>query len=356
MTDPNETVTGGVDTHKDAHVAAALDPVGRVLGTESFPATAAGYRDLLRWLRGFGQLGKVGVEGTGAWGAGLTRHLRDHDVEVVEVTRPNRQHRRRHGKSDPADAVSAARAVLAGDATGIPKAASGAIESIRVLQIARRSAMKARTQAANQLHSVLVTAPDELRRTFAGLNTTAIVDRASRLRVTDATSPAAAAKITLRTLARRWQSLTDEITTLDDHLEDLTATAAPRLVELNGVGTQTAAALLTAAGDNPERLHAEGSYASLCGASPQDANSGKRTGRHRLNRGGDRQANAALYLIVLSRLRWDPATKAYMARRTAEGKTTKEVIRCLKRYVARQVYKAITNDLRTNTTALPAAA
>jgi transposase len=344
MTDPARTVTGGVDTHKDAHVAAALDGLGRVLGTESFPATATGYRRLDEWMRSFGELDAVGIEGTGAWGAGLARALTARGIRVVEVQRPNRQHRRRHGKSDPADAIGAARAVQAGEANGTPKAATGGVEAIRLIQIARRSAMKARTQAANQLHAVVTTAPEQLRASLGGLTTGELVGRAARLRPGTPSSPTAAAKLTLVTLARRWQRLTDEITDLDRHLDQLTATTAPTLIELNGAGTQTAAALLTAAGDNPDRLRCEASFAALCGSSPLDASSGRQQ-RHRLNRGGDRQANAALYIIVMSRLRWDPATKAYMQRRLVQGKTRKEVIRCLKRYVARQVHRAITTDL-----------
>jgi transposase len=344
MTDPNGTVTGGVDTHKDFHVAAALDAVGRVLSTESFPATPAGYRRLARWLRQFGELGRVGVEGTGTWGAGLARSLHRQGIDVLEVTRPNRQHRRRHGKSDPADAIGAARAVLAGEAAGTPKAGDGSVEAIRTLQVARRSAIKARTQAANQIHSVLITAPETLRASLDGLTTTELVQRAIRLRPGPIDNTVAAAKLTLATLARRWQALNTEIAELDKHLDALCTTTAPTLIALNGVGTQCAAALLAAAGDNPDRITHERSYAALCGASPIDASSGRQQ-RHRLNRGGDRQANAALYIIVISRLRWDPATKAYMHRRLAQGKTRKEIIRCLKRYIAREVHRAILTDL-----------
>lgn len=344
MTDPACTVTGGVDTHKDTHVVAALDGLGQVLGSEAFPATATGYRALLRWLRSFGALEVVGVEGTGAWGAGLTRFLTAQGVPVVEVQRPNRQHRRRYGKSDPADAIGAARAVQSGEASGVPKSATGSVEAIRFIQIARRSAMKARTQAANQLHAVLTTAPDQVRARLAGLGTDALVERAARLRPGTPATPAAAAKLTLVALARRWQRLTQEITELDHHLDQLTATTAPTLVELNGVGTQTAAALLTAAGDNPGRLRNERAFARLCGAAPLEASSG-RTRRHRLNRGGDRQANNALWRIVLVRMHYDPRTKAYLARRTAQGLSKREIIRCLKRYVAREVYRAILADL-----------
>jgi transposase len=345
MTDPTSTVTGGVDTHKDTHVAAALDGLGRLLGTESFPANAAGYRRLLRWLRHFGELTAVGVEGTGAWGAGLARFLTAADVEVVEVQRPNRQHRRRYGKSDPVDAISAARSVLSGEASGSPKTAVGQVESIRLLQVARRSAMKARSQAANQMHSVVATAADSLRRTLEELDTEPLVAHCARFRRSAIDGPTGAAKHTLMVLARRWEALEAEVHELDVHLDRLTAECAPTLVALNGVGTQTASALLCATGDNADRLRSEASFAALCGASPIDASSGLQR-RHRLNRGGDRQANAALYIVVICRLRWHPASQAYMARRLAEGKTRKEVIRCLKRYVARQIYRAILTDLR----------
>lgn len=340
MADPQASVTGGVDTHKDLHVAAALDGVGRLLGTQSFPTTAAGYRALLGWLRGFGTVASVGVEGTGSWGAGLARHLAAEGVTVLEVNRPNRQARRRRGKSDPADAEAAARAVLAREATGTPKATTGTVEAVRLLRLARRSAMKARTQAANQIHSVIDTAPEELRAQLIVLPMSVRVARCSRFRPGDVSSPVGAAKLALTSLARRWCALDAEIETLSGELGRLVATAAPTLVAVKGVGTEVAGALLTAAGDNPERLATEASFAALCGASPIDASSG-RNKRHRLNRGGDRQANCALFTVVLNRLTWDERTRAYMARRTAEGKSKREVIRCLKRYVARELYREI---------------
>jgi len=302
MTETGCRVTGGVDTHKDAHVAAALDEVGRVLGTETFPATPAGYRELLRWLRSFGEVVAVGVEGTGSWGAGLTRFLTAAGLTVIEVSRPNRQHRRRHGKSDPADAIGAARAVLSGESTGTPKAQTGTVEAIRILRVARRSAVKARTQAANQLHAVIDTAPADLRQRLSSVITEQIVAMAARFHRCHPGTPAEAAKLTLRTLARRWQTLDDEITMLDAHLDELTAEVAPTLRAINGVGPQNAAALLAAAGDNPDRLRSAASFAALCGTSPIDASSGRQQ-RHRLNRGGDRHANCALYYVVMSRLR-----------------------------------------------------
>ena len=345
MTDTTVLVTGGVDTHKDFHVCAALDERGRVLGTEQFPTTLRGYRALLDWLREFGQLSAVGVEGTGSWGAGLARFLTEAGVEVIEVNRPNRQARRRRGKSDLADAEAAARTVLAGDAVGIPKAATGSVEAIRLLKIARRSAMKARTQAANQIHSVIDTAPEELRAKLLGLRERERITKASKMRVIDASVPLGAAKLALVSLARRWIMLSDEIILLDVHLAELVESTAPTLIAIKGVGIETAGALLAAAGDNPTRLRSDRSYAALCGSSPVNASSGRQQHRHRLNRGGDRQANCALYIIVLNRLSWHQPTKDYMARRTAEGRTKKEIIRCLKRYVAREVYRAIMLDM-----------
>jgi transposase len=348
MTELDVRVTGGVDTHKDTHVAAALDQQGRLLGTETFPATTGGYRRLLRWLTSFGAVDSVGVEGTGAWGAGLARFLTAQSVMVIEVRRGNRQHRRRHGKSDPTDAVSAARAVQSGEEHGIPKAANGNCESIRLLLIARRSAMKTRSQTANRIYAVIDTAPESLRARFHGQPVSDVVAVAARFHRGDIDDPHDAAKCALRHLARRWQAADDELAELDHHLDQLTTATAPSLVALNGAGTQTAATLLAAAGDNPERLRSAASFAALCGVSPLDASSGRQQ-RHRLNRGGDRQANAALYVIVICRLRWHKPSQDYMARRLAQGRTRREIIRCLKLYVAREVHRAIINDLGSTT-------
>jgi transposase len=331
-------VTVGVDTHAEQHVAAALDPLGRLLGTRAVPATAAGSAALLAWAGRFGAVERVGIEGTGSYGAGLSRWLRARGVAVVEVERPKRPARRGRGKSDPVDAEAAARAVLAGTATAQPKAGTGAIESIRALQAARRSAVKARTQAANQLHALVVTAPDDLRAGLRRLGAARLVAAAAAFRVRGPlTSPAGATKLALRSIAVRYRRLTAEVEALDAHLGRLVAEAAPDLVALKGVGTDTAATLLVTAGDNPDRLRSEGSFAHLCGVAPIPASSGKTT-RPRRNRGGDRQANRALHLLAVRRLRWDPATKRYAARRTAEGLSKPEILRCLKRYIARQLY------------------
>ena len=334
-------VTGGVDTHLDVHVGVVVDEVGRVLGTEDFAADAKGYRALLRWMRGFGEVAKVGVEGTGAYGAGLARYLVGQGVVVVEVNRPNRQARRRRGKSDPADAEAAARAALNGEASGQPKAGVGVVESIRALRVARRGAVKASTQALNQLKDLVVTAPDELRARLKGLSSSERADLAARFRPGPLDDPTEATKLAMRAVARRYQALQAEIARLDAALADLIPEAAPEaFLAKQGVGPQVAATILTTIGGNPDRLMSEASFAALCGASPVDASSGKQI-RHRLNLGGDRQANSALWRIAFTRMTFDPRTKAYVERRTKEGKTDKEIMRCLKRYIAREIYKCL---------------
>ncbi len=333
-------VTDGVDTHGDNHVAAVVDSAGRILGTETFPADLASYRRLLAWMRRHGHLERVGIEGTGAYGAGLARHLASEGVEVVEVNRPNRQTRRRRGKSDTTDAEAAARAALNGEADGRPKAADGAVEALRALRVARRSALKARTQAGNQIRDLIVTAPDELRSRLRGCGTDARVEICAGFRPGPAADPGEATKRSLRCLARRHRDLSAEIDELDEAIAALCAQVNPALLGARGVGAEVASALLVAAGDNPERLRSEASFAALCGSSPVEASSGKIT-RHRLNRGGNREANNALWRIVMVRLTCDPATQAYAARRRSEGKTDREIMRCLKRYVAREIFRLI---------------
>ncbi len=229
-------VIGGVDTHKDTHTAAAVDATGKVLGNATFPATSAGYVELLAWLRKFGQLERVGVEGTGSYGSGLAALFRQEGVVVVEVNRPNRQARRRHGKSDAADAEAAARATLAEDATGLPKAQNGPVEAIRILRLERRSAIHARTKSANQLHAVVSTAPEPTRATLRGLSLTALVARASKLRKAAPTDATSATLRVLRALAQRWLQLDREVALLDGELETLVTSVAPALVALRGVG------------------------------------------------------------------------------------------------------------------------
>ncbi|WP_432873078.1 IS110 family transposase [Microbispora rosea] len=338
-------VAGGVDTHQDTHTAAVIDMVGRVLGSEQFPATAAGYRALLSWMQGFGHLVRVGVEGTGVYGAGLARLLRKRNICVVEVDRPDRKARRFHGKSDPIDAIAAAKTALAGQRTGTPKQRDGRIEALRNLRVARRSAIDQRADVQRQIKALLVTAPEDLRERLRGLPATKLIAACAGLCPDPhaAAAPATAAQIALRSLARRHQQLSAEIADLDELLQPLVAAINPRLVAAHGVGTDVAGQLLVTAGENHDRLRSEAAFAMLCGAAPIPASSGKTT-RHRLNRGGDRQANAALYRVVLCRLRWDPRTRAYMERRTKQGLSKKEIIRCLKRYVARELYRIITTS------------
>jgi transposase len=332
-------VTGGVDTHADSHVAAAIDQNGGLLGVESFPSTENGYGQLLGWLAGFGELIRVGVEGTGSWGVGLARFLSDHDVGVVEVDRPNRQQRRRVGKSDPTDAVSAARAALSGTASVTPKLRNGPVEQMRVLLVVRRSARQQRIQSLNQLRHLVFTAPEPIRVRFKDRYKTGLVTEAANMRPHKGSDPIIfTTNLMIRNLARRIQGLNAEIKQIDRMLTDLIVGTAPSVLDLHGIGADTAASLLVAAGDNPDRIHNERSWAHLCGVTPIPASSGKIT-RHRLNRGGDRQANAALHRIVLTRMSSHPETKTYVTRRRAEGLSTPEIMRCLKRYVARQTYK-----------------
>ncbi len=332
-------VTGGVDTHADTHVAAAIDHNGGLLGVESFPADHAGFESLLGWLTGFGPVTRVGVEGTGSWGVGLTRFLTDHDMTVVEVDRPNRQTRRKQGKSDPTDAVSAARAALSGTATVTPKSRNGRVEEMRVLLVARRSAREQRIQTLNQLRHLVFTAPEEIRVRFKDRPKRGLVSEAANMRPRKGSDPISyRTNLVIRNLAKRIKSLNVEMRTIDQTLRLLIEETAPGLLDQYGVGVDTAATLLVAAGDNPDRLHSERSWAHLCGVTPIPASSGK-TIRHRLNRGGDRQANAALHRIVLTRMSSHDETRRYVTRRREEGLSTPEIMRCLKRYVARQTYK-----------------
>lgn len=332
-------VVGGVDTHKDTHTAAVIDTAGRMLGHATFPATGPGYAQLLDWLGGFGRLGLVGIEGTGVYGSGLAGYLRGQGVGMVEVDRPDRKARRWAGKSDPVDAEAAARAALAARATGTPKDRDSAVEALRVLRVARRSGVDQRADVQRQIKALIVTAPEPLRERLRGLRDKQLLAVCARLRpdTTRLHEPAEAAKHALRTLAARHAQLTVEITGLDAHLTTLVKRINPALLELTGVGVDVAGQLLVTAGGNPDRVRSEAAFAMLCGVAPLPASSGK-TQRHRLNRGGDRQANCALYRVTLSRLRWDPRTRAYAERRTTEGLSKKEIIRCLKRLIAREIY------------------
>jgi transposase len=348
------TVIGGVDCHADTHTAVALDGVGRRLADAQFPATDPGYQALLAWLGSFGQLTTVGVESTGSYGAGLTRYLLAHTegVTVVEVNQPHPHTRRRRGKSDPLDAEAAARKALSGEATAVPKDTTGIVEAVRLLRVARAGAVKAHTAAhtatLNQLRELLVTAPAPLRQHVQAQRKTlqGRVSVCARLRpdLDRLADPTQAAKLALRATAERALELDRQAAQLNEQLTRLVGRAAPRTTGLLGVSTGHAGQLLVTAGQNLDRLRSEAAFAHLCAADPIPASSGK-TIRHRLNPGGDRDANTALHLIAVARLRYCQRTRAYTTRRLAQGRSKREIIRCLKRYIAREVYHTLRADL-----------
>ena len=343
IVDSSRLIVGGVDTHRDVNVAAVVDMNGGVLGVESFRTTAEGHRSLSSWMGGFGTIERVGVEGTGAYGAGIARHLSRASVTVIEVDRPNRQQRRRHGKSDQLDAVEAARAALSGRCQGRAKSGDSFAEALRALLIAKRSARSTRIRTIVQLRHLMFTAPDELRAKLGSLTATQLVNEAAKLRPrADSDVVAHGIKTAAVILARRVQALDVELDTIDIQLAPLVKAAAPGMLNIFGVGVDTAAVLIVAAGDNPERIVSESAWAMICGVAPIPVMSGKISDRYRLNSGGNRQANNALWRIVLTRLgQHEPRTMAYMNRRLAEGKSKPEIIRCLKRYVARETFQAL---------------
>ena len=335
----------GVDTHLDLHVGAVIDGTGKLLGTLTTATTACGYQQLIAWAHTLGHFRRAGVEGTGTYGSGLARALQEQGIEVLEVNRPDRSKRRQAGKSDPIDAESAARSVLSGQATAIPKSHNGVAEALRMLAVARRSAVKAKTQAINQLRAVLVSAPEEIRNRLWKAKAEQCVASCIDLRQLGTTTHLIALTSTLRLLAKRWLMLKAELKELDAELEKLTLEFAPNLRAQFGVGPLTATTLIVAAGDNPERLRSEAALAALCGVNPLQASSGKTT-RHRLNRGGNRQANNALWTIAMVRMRSEPRTRAYVEKRSTEGLSNKEIHRCVNRYVVRELYPYILADLK----------
>ncbi|MFG1334079.1 IS110 family RNA-guided transposase [Xanthobacter autotrophicus] len=335
-------VIGGVDTHKDLHVAAVVDVHDRVLGTRSFATTRQGYRQMLAWMRSFGSVQRVGVESTGSYGAGLLRFLQQAGVTVLEVTTPDRQDRRKRGKSDDLDAQSAAHAAFAGQRTVTPRSRDGMIEALRVLVACRKTAVTARRIALQMIHNTIVAAPDGLRDQLRTLTRMQLVRMLAAWRpdLTAYREVEAAYRISLKSLARRYLELHDEIADLDAMIAAIVEELAPNLIERNSIGHVGAAQLLLTAGGNPERMRTEASFAALCGVSPVPASSGK-TIRHRLNRGGDRSANSALHIIAIGRLRTDQRTKDFVARRIAGGHSKLDAIRSLKRYLAREVFTLI---------------
>ena len=338
QTTPAAEIVVGIDTHKHTHTAVALNALGARLGAMTVPVSRDGYRRIEAWARAFGPVRAFGIEGTGSYGAGLSRALREAGHRVLEVNRPDRSARRRHGKDDTLDAEAAARAVLGGQATAEPKSGTSSVEMIRHLKVARDAAVKAKTQAMLTLKAIIVSAPAELREQLEGIRgKLTLVRHLAALRPGPMVSTAASAKAALKAIARRWLVLREEIEGHDRELDRLVSTTAPDLTAARGVATATAAEMLLLVGDNPERVRSEGALAKLCGACPIPASSG-RTSRHRLNRGGNRQANAALHRVVVTRMRLHQPTIDYVGRRTREGKTKAEIMRCLKRYVAREIF------------------
>jgi transposase len=335
-------VVGGVDTHKDLHVAAVVDERDRVLGTRCFATTRQGYRQMLAWMGSFGEVQRIGIESTGSYGAGLLRFVQKAGIEVLEVTTPDKLDRRRRGKNDDLDAQNAAHAAFAGKRTVTPRSRDGMTESLRVLKTCRKTAVAARRVALQMIQSTIVCAPDGLRDMLRTMTRMQLVRTLAAWRpdLSAYRDVESAYRISLKSLARRYLELHDEIADLDAMIGAIVEELAPDLVARPSIGPTSAAQLLLTAGDNPERLHSEASFAALCGVSPVPASSGK-TIRHRLNRGGDRAANSALHIIAIVRLRTDPKTKAYVAKRIAEGHSKLDAIRSLKRYIAREVFTLI---------------
>jgi transposase len=343
-----QVITVGVDTHQRTHHAVVVDAGGGRLADREFPATEAGYAALRDWAQRRGPVQRYGVESTGSYGAGLTRHLLGAGARVVEVDRPEVAARYRDGKSDPLDALSAARAAASGRANGTPKTTTGTVEALRLLKVPRDGAVKDRTRAYNQMRDLITTAPAPLHDELITLTGPVRVARAARLRPDPAriSEPVQAAKLALRTLARRIQALNSDITTADRLINRLTADVVPSLRAMRQVGPQCAARLAITAGQNIDRMSTAARFAKLTGVAPLPAGSGKHSNRHRLNHGGDRHANSALHIIVIGRLKDDPETQAICSRRRAEGKTKPEIIRCLKRHLANRIYRALRTDLR----------
>jgi transposase len=333
----------GVDTHKHVHVAVAIDALGIRLATLSASADRAGYAELVAWARSLGTVEAFGIEGTGSYGVGLASHIRRHAIRVVEVSHCDRRKRRNNGKSDTIDAETAARSVLAGIATAVPKTADGSAEMVRQIKVARDTAVKAKSAAIITLKTLIVNAPSDLREALEPLTDRKLIDRCARLLPGVIEDTVASTKHALRAIARRWITLSSEIDTHDEALDVITKAAAPTLREAFGIGPDSAAEMMIVAGDNPTRIRSEAAFAKLCGACPIPASSGV-THRHRLFRGGHRQANAALYRIVTVRMRWHQPTLDYVIRRTAQGLSKKDIIRCLKRFVAREIYHALIGD------------
>lgn len=337
-------LVAGVDTHTDTHTLAVLTTQGQTVMTETFTADALGYTGMITALHAAGKISVVGVEGTNSYGAGLARALSAAGFTVAEVLRPARQVRRMHGKSDPIDAIEAARTVLAGRGVSVAKDTTTPAEALRFLLTARAQLIAALTSIGNSITSLLVTAPEPLREKYRGLATPALIRRLAASRPAGTIdSPHTAALLAMRALAQTHQETATQAKALEERMRTVLTEHYSGLLRLYGVGTVVAAQLAVTAGGNPRRIRSEAAFASLCGAAPIPASSG-RTTRHRLNRGGDRRGNTALHRIVLVRMQRDQRTKDYVARRTREGRSTREIMRCLKRAICREVYRALTTE------------
>lgn len=339
-------VIGGVDTHKDRHCAVAIDMVGSELGCRFFPTNAEGYAELISWLESFGELDRLGVEGSGGYGAGLCAFAQSKGIDVIEVSWPDKAERRRRGKNDQMDAYHAAASVLSGRAHSPAKDRRKEVEGLRALKVAYEGAIKARTAAKNSLHALVVAAPDQMRAKLRMLSTKELVNACASFRIPSKENldTERATKVSLRLVARRIQALDKEVLELDELIDAMTQKLAPKTRALPQVGPQCAATLILCAGANPDRLKSEASFSALCGTSPVPVSSG-RSDRHRLSLAGDRQANSAIYLIAIGRMRSPGESRDFIAKRIASGKTKKEAIRMLKRYIAREVFYTLKRDL-----------
>jgi transposase len=340
VTSPRRVVIGA-DTHLDTIHIAAITDTGQLLGDAEFHTTPTGYWGALTWARSFGDVVTVGVEGTSSYGAGFTQALQANDIHVVEVNRPDRAARRRQGKSDPLDAYSAARAVLAGHGLAVPKDPNTG--ALKALQVARRGAVKARTAAIQQIKDLLITAPADLRERYRRYTTTLkLVQALSRCRPGAHQDPTTVSVLfACKALAQRIEFFDRQDRDLTAEIDTLVTAINPALRAAYGVGPDTAAQLLITAGTNAHRLRSEAAFAMLAGAAPIPASSGKTT-RHRLSRGGDRSANNALHRIALVRWSHEPRTRDFVASQIAAGRTKKEILRLLKRAIAREMFRHLT--------------
>lgn len=331
----------GIDTHLDTIHLAAITDAGQLLSDAEFRTDPTGYWASICWARSFGDVVSVGVEGTASYGSGVTQALQANNIHVVEVNQPDRSARRRQGKSDPLDAYSAARAVLAGHGLAVPKDLhTGALKA---LLIARRGAVKARTAAINQIKDLLITAPADLRERYRRYTTNLrLVEALARCRPSAYEDPTAmAVLIAAKALAQRIEFLEHQADELTTEIDTLTTALNPALRAAYGVGPDTAAQLIITAGTNSHRLRSEAAFAMLAGTAPIPASSGK-TNRHRLSRAGDRAANNALHHIALVRWSHDTRTRDYVARQLAAGRSKKDILRLLKRAIAREMFKHLT--------------